>query len=143
MTSDNTSVPVGKGRRFVAVALVAALCAGCGVPAWQTARASIRAAQTALDPIESMVPDGNADAAVAFETTRGLLAVGVDMTNAWERDGETPLHWHGWVSEALRWSAAILDVLKGIPGCDIPEPVLLAIGGLQLLLPVITGIAGG
>ena len=113
----------------------------CGVPAWQTARTSIHAAEAALGPVEELLPDGDEEAATALSTTRAVLHLGTEITEAWEAQGERPWGWSQWVDQALEWCATIVQIVKGT-GVDVPEGVAVAIGGLQILLPIVSALSG-
>jgi hypothetical protein len=127
-------------HRIAAVMALCTLC-GCGVPAWQTARTSIRAAQAALGPIEEGLPATD-DAAVALAATRSTLDLGISLTEAWEAQDELPWAWPGWVSQALESAATIVTIIKDA-GVEVPPYIATAIGGLQLLLPIISALTGG
>lgn len=126
--------------RMIAVLALCAALTGCGVPAWQTARGAIAGARGALDAAEPMLPEGE-DTTTAVTTTREVLDLGVELTEAWETADERPPTWSWWVTQALEWSARIVTIIKAA-GVDVPPQVATAIGGLQLLLPVIAAVAG-
>lgn len=127
--------------RHPALVLCAVLCAGCGVPAWQVARTSIGGARGALDVAEPLLPEGE-ETTAALATTREVLDLGVELTEAWETAGEKPPTWQWWVDQALTWAARIVTIIK-TAGVDVPPQVATGIGALQLLLPLITSLAGG
>jgi hypothetical protein len=110
------------------------------------ARGAITAADSALDALpEDIVPaDHRDDLDTALEATDAALELGRQACDIWEREAtaSSPTGWAKWVQDALAASAQIITVIKAA-GVDIPPAVGMAIGGLQLLLPFLSGAFGG
>lgn len=132
-------------KRIEVVAMVCLLATGCAQP-WVQARGAITAADTALDSLpDDIVPEDHRDElTTAVEATDAALELGRQACDIWEREAtaSTPTGWAKWVSDALAASAQVVAVIKAA-GVDIPPAVGMAIGGLQLLLPLLLGAVGG
>lgn len=156
-----TTTSPGVRPRAAAAALlatVALLVAACGpLPApedpsssgtpWVQARGAVAATDAALDilagdAVRGLIPEDDRDQYdTAIGAGRGVLELGGDLVDAWEAAGTTPQRWPWWLSKALEWAATVVGIVKDC-GVEVPGAVSVAIGGLQLLLPVLAAIAG-
>lgn len=133
--------------RRLAILSSVLLCAGCAEP-WVQARSTVAATGAVVDVLDGetvrgLIPESaREDYDIAITAGRGVVDVGGDVVDAWQQSREEPRGWEWWAQKALRWAASILDVIKGC-GVDVPDAVGLAVGGLQLLLPVVAGSLGG
>jgi len=128
-------------RTTVGLVAVLTLCAsGCAEP-WVAARGAITAADAALDALpEDIAGDEHREElATARAATGAALDLGRLACDIWQREaGDAPAGWQKWIADALTAAATVADALKAA-GVAVPPAVAVALTGLQLLLPLLTG----
>lgn len=123
------------------IALIAALLtAGCGAPAWQTARLVVTATAEGVVAADSAVVEAYRasgcgetedveelrrcvaqldEAAEALGLARASVLVGETLVDAWEQGGTEPADWQDWLDEAGQLAARITALVDRV--ADVPE----------------------